>query len=189
MSLSFPLASNMSENDLEFEWLLCLSRTLQACRRLQVRGQAKAVKATRPILEMAKPYSNVERLLFLACELQASQHRQARQVREARRPPSPPRHALRMTKTKKNCLAEGDLFPVLGPAMSWRSRVGSHPALGAGDAPSRPRLWESGNAVGFAGFPSGGEKQFALFSSAAFPHGFSAPLSAGNAAGAPRAGT
>jgi hypothetical protein len=110
--LSSQLVSNKIPNDPKFEWLLCLTRALQACRGLQVKGQAKAVQATRPMPDMAKHSSNVERLLFLTGELQASQHRQAREAREARRP-----QALRLTKTE-NCLAESDLPPVLGPAMS-----------------------------------------------------------------------
>jgi hypothetical protein len=86
MRLPFQLASNKTKNDLEFEWLLCLARTLQVCRRLQVREQAEAFLATRLIPDMTKHYSNVERLLFLASELQASQLRRAREVREALRP-------------------------------------------------------------------------------------------------------
>ena len=35
--------------------------------------------------------------------------------------------------------------------------------------PPSPRLWESGNPAGFAGFPSGGEKWFVLFHAASFP--------------------
>ena len=112
--MSLQLASNKNEtkNDPEFEWLLCLSSTLQACRRLQVRGQAGAFTATRPIPAMTKHSSNVERLLFLTSELQASHLRQPREVREALRP-----QVFRMTKTE-NCLAESDLPPVLGPVLS-----------------------------------------------------------------------
>ncbi len=110
--MSPQLVSNKTKNDPEFEWLLCLSSTLQACRRLQVRGQAGAFTATRPIPAMTKHSSNVERLLFLTSELQASHLRQPREVRVALRPP-----VFRMTKTG-NCLAESDLPPVLGPAMS-----------------------------------------------------------------------
>ena len=105
--MSLQLASNKTKNDAEFEWLLCLSNTLQACRRLQVRGQAKAFTATRPIPATTKHSSNVEWLLFLTSELQASQLRQSRQVREALRP-----QVFRMTKTE-NCLAESDLPPFL----------------------------------------------------------------------------
>ena len=112
MLLSLQLVSNKTKNDPEFEWLLCLSSTLQACRRLQVRGQAGAFTATRPIPAMTKHSSNVERLLFLTSELQASHLRQPREVREALRP-----QVFRMTKTE-NCLAESDLPPVLGSAMS-----------------------------------------------------------------------
>jgi len=107
MRLSLQLVSNKTKNDPEFEWLLCLSSTLQACRRLQVRGQAKAFTATRPIPATTKHSSNVEWLLFLTSELQASQLRQSRQVREALRP-----QVFRMTKTE-NCLAESDLPPFL----------------------------------------------------------------------------
>ena len=74
MLLSLQLASNKTKNDPEFEWLLCLSSTLQACRRLQVRGQAGAFTVTRPIPALTKHYSNVERLFFLTGELLASQH-------------------------------------------------------------------------------------------------------------------
>jgi hypothetical protein len=84
--LSFQLTSNKTKNDLEFEWLLCLASTLQSFRGLQVRGQPEAVMAIHPIPDIAKHYSNVERLLFLASELQASQLRRAREVREALRP-------------------------------------------------------------------------------------------------------
>ena len=107
MLLSFQLAANKTKNDLDFEWLLCLARTLQACRRLQVREQGEAFLAIRLIPDMTKRYSNVERLLFLTSELQASQHRQAHEVREALRP-----QAFRMRKTE-NRLAESDLPPFL----------------------------------------------------------------------------
>jgi hypothetical protein len=114
--LSLQLASNKNEtkNDPEFKWLLCLSSTLQACRRLQVRGrgQLETFTATRPIPGMTKHSSNLKRLLFLTSELQASHLRQPREVREALRP-----QVFRMTKTE-NCLAESDLCSVLGPAMS-----------------------------------------------------------------------
>ena len=112
MLLSLQLVSNKTKNDPEFEWLLCLSSTLQACRRLQVRGQAGVFTATRPIPAMTKHSSNVERLLLLTSELQASHLRQPREVRDALRP-----QVFRMTKTE-NCLAESDLPPVLGSAMS-----------------------------------------------------------------------
>ena len=105
--MSFQLASNKTKNNLEFSWLLCLANTLQACRRLQVRGQAEALTATRRIPDMTKHSSSFERLLFLTSELQASQHRQAREVREALLP-----QVFRMTKTE-NCLAESDLPPFL----------------------------------------------------------------------------
>jgi hypothetical protein len=81
----------MAKNDLEFEWLLSLGSTLQAFGRLQVRGQAETVMATRPMPDLPKHYSNVERLLFLTSELQSSRHRQVREVREA----LPPRLSAR----------------------------------------------------------------------------------------------
>ena len=114
--MSLQLASNKNEtkNDPEFEWLLCLSSTLQACQRLQVRGrgQLETFTATRPIPGMTKHSSNLKRLLFLTSELQPSHLRQPHAVREALRP-----QVFRMTKTE-NCLAESELCPVLGPAMS-----------------------------------------------------------------------
>jgi len=112
--LSLQLAPNKTKNDLEFDWLLCLSSTLQACRRLQVRGrgQLETFTATRPIPGITKHSSNLKRLLFLTSELQASHLRQPREVRDALRP-----QVFRMTKTE-NCLAESELYPVLGPAMS-----------------------------------------------------------------------
>jgi hypothetical protein len=67
MFMSSQLISNGTKQDLEFEWLLCLASTLQCCRRVQVR-------ATRPIPNVTKDYSNFERLFFLTGELQASQH-------------------------------------------------------------------------------------------------------------------
>jgi hypothetical protein len=112
--LSLQLASNKTKNDPEFEWLLCLSSTLQACRRLKVRsrGQLETFTATRPIPGMTKHSSNLKRLLFLTSELQASHLRQPREVRDALRP-----QVFRMTKGE-NSLAESELCPVLGPAMS-----------------------------------------------------------------------
>lgn len=112
--MSLQLASNKTKNDPEFEWLLCLSSTLQACRRLQVRGrgQVETFTATRPIPGMTKHSSNLKRLLFLTSELQASHLRQPREVRDALRP-----QVFRMTKAE-NCLAESELCPVLGSDMS-----------------------------------------------------------------------
>ena len=110
--MSLQLVSNPTKNDPEFEWLLCRSGPVQACQRLQVRGQVETFTATRPIPGMTKHSSNLKRLLFLTSELQASHLRQPHAVREAQRP-----QVFRMTKTE-NCLAESELCLVLGPAMS-----------------------------------------------------------------------
>jgi hypothetical protein len=110
--LSLQLESNPTKNDPEFEWLLCRSSPLPACRRLQVGGQVETFTASRPIPGMTKHSSNFKRLLFLTSELQPSYLRQPREVREALRP-----RVFRKTKTE-HCLAESGLSPVLGPALS-----------------------------------------------------------------------
>jgi hypothetical protein len=72
--LSSQPISSMTENDLQFEWLLCLASTLQASRRQQIRVQAEAFITTRPKSDKTKYNANFEWLLFLTSELQASQH-------------------------------------------------------------------------------------------------------------------
>jgi hypothetical protein len=70
--LSSQPISNMTKNDLEFEWLLCLASALQASRHLQIRAQAEKFVATRPISNKTKDDQDFERLLFLTSQLQTS---------------------------------------------------------------------------------------------------------------------
>jgi len=87
--LSLPV-SDMIENDLKFEWLLCLASTVEASRRQQIGAQAENFIATRPTSNKIKHDPNFERLLFLTSELQASQPVQAKAVGEGRQRPGPP---------------------------------------------------------------------------------------------------
>jgi hypothetical protein len=62
----------MTENDLKFEWLLCLTSALEASRRQQIRAQAEESMATRPGAIKTKHNPHLERLLFLTSEFQTS---------------------------------------------------------------------------------------------------------------------
>ena len=80
----------MTENDLKFEWLLCLACTLEASRRQKIRAQAEESVATRPSPIKTKHNPHFERLLFLASELQTSQQIQERGAGEAQQLPGFP---------------------------------------------------------------------------------------------------
>jgi hypothetical protein len=79
--LSSQPISSMTENDLKFEWLLCLACALEASRRQQIRPQAEESMATRPRAIKTKHNPHFERLLFLTCELQTSHQLQGLGVR------------------------------------------------------------------------------------------------------------
>ncbi len=78
--MSSQLISNMTNQDLKFESLLYLASILQACQRLQIRGQAEAFMATRPTSNKTKHDLEFEWLLCLSSALQACQQPQALEV-------------------------------------------------------------------------------------------------------------
>jgi hypothetical protein len=80
----------MTENDLKFEWLLCLASTLEAARCAQVRAQGEGSIATRPRAIKTKHNLHLERLLFLTSELQASRYLRTSEGGEAGRQPGFP---------------------------------------------------------------------------------------------------
>ena len=82
--------SNMTENDLKFEWLLCLASAVESSRRSQIRPQAEKFTATRPEFSKTTRDPNFERLLFLTSELQVSHHRRVHETGESRQGPGFP---------------------------------------------------------------------------------------------------
>jgi len=78
--MSSQLISNMTNQHLKFESLLYLASILQACQRLQIRGQAEAFMATRPTSNKTKHDLEFEWLLCLSSALQACQQPQALEV-------------------------------------------------------------------------------------------------------------